>query len=156
MLATKGVASSPRVGCEDEAVVSAGLAPICVQGGGATPGDIFSSHPPSRQMFRRLSSPSVDLKLGLLFLCLARSPSSGEAVNVSLSVLWSTQSVKLGILLRIKMVDNPNRPCIGKVTIASSLETWFLAVQNWRGFQGCYRQPFGSVNRQLCSCFVKL
>ena len=34
MLATKGVASSPRVGCEDEAVVSASLAPICSQGRG--------------------------------------------------------------------------------------------------------------------------
>ena len=30
MLVTKGVASSPRVGCEDGAVVSAGLAPICL------------------------------------------------------------------------------------------------------------------------------
>ena len=99
MLATKGVASSPRVGCEDEAVVSAGLAHICREEGRATPGDIFSSHPPSRQMFRRLSSPSVDLKLGLLFLYLARSPSSGEAVNASLSVLGSTWSVKLSVSL---------------------------------------------------------
>ena len=99
MLATKGVASAPRVGCEDEAVVSAGLAHICREGGGLLLETFFSSQPPSRQVFRRLSSPSVDLKLGLLFLYLARSPSSGEAVNASLSVLWSTWSVKLSVSL---------------------------------------------------------
>ena len=42
------------------------------------------------------------------------------------------------------MGHNPNQPAsarVGEVAIASSFETWFLAVQNWRGFQGRWLAP---------------